>query len=383
MKPCTILAQAGARKDPLTGAISMPLHPSAAYQHPALGQSTGFDYSRTCNPTRLALEETMALAEGGSRALAFASGLAAIDAVLRLLSPGDVVVATEDLYGGTFRLFETFGKALQLRFVYVDTADTAATAAALAAPGVRGLFVEAPTNPLLKVADLKALGQLTRERGATFAVDNTFLTPALCRPLACGADIVLYSATKYLGGHNDLIAGLAVARTPEQGDRLAFIQNAAGAILGPFESWLLLRSLKTLPLRMKKHQENALAVANFLHSHPKVTKLHYPGLPSDPGHKVLSGQADGFGGMISFEVESRARVEHILASVKVFLFAESLGGAESLVTFPVIQTHADIDPKIRARLGLTDRLLRLWISLEDPADLIDDLAEVLDQAQPR
>jgi cystathionine beta-lyase/cystathionine gamma-synthase len=377
MKRDTLLAQAGGRKDPATGAISMPIHPSAAYQHPALGQSTGFDYARTANPTRLALEETLAALDGGAKASAFASGLAAIDAALRLSQPGDAVVVTEDLYGGTFRLFERFGKAMGVLFAYVDTSDTEAVAKALEAPGVRGLFVEMPTNPLLKVADLAALGALAREKRALFIVDNTFLTGAACRPLDFGADVALYSATKYLGGHNDLIAGIVVSRTAETGERIAFIQNAAGAILGPFESWLLLRSLKTLSLRLKKHEDNALAVARFLQGHPNVRNLHYPGLPSDPGHALLRAQSERFGGMISFEAASREEVERMLASVRVFMFAESLGAPESLITFPVVQTHADIDADMRARIGLTDRLVRLSIGLEDPDDLVADLASVL------
>ncbi|MDR1920502.1 MAG: PLP-dependent aspartate aminotransferase family protein [Candidatus Adiutrix sp.] len=377
MKVDTILAQAGSRRDAATGSIAIPIHPSASFQHPALGRSTGFDYSRTANPTRLALEETMAALEGGARGAAFASGLAAVDAALRLFSPGDKVAATEDLYGGTFRLFEKFGKPLNLDFIYVDTSDTEATARALDLPGVKGLFVEVPSNPLLKVADLAALGRLARQKEIFYIVDNTFLTPVVCRPFEYGADLTIYSATKYLGGHNDLIAGLAVAKTAALGERLAFIQNAVGAILGPFESWLLLRSLKTLTLRLKKHEENALAVARRLSAHPRVRNLHYPGLPSDPGHQVLAGQADGFGGMISFETESAARAAEILSSVKVFMFAESLGSAESLITYPIAQTHADIAPEIQARLGLTDCLLRLSIGLEDPGDLIDDLEAVL------
>lgn len=378
MKRDTLLAQAGARRNPHTGAISMAIHPSAAYQHQALGQSTGFDYARTANPTRQALEETLAALEGAARAFAFSSGLAAIDAVMRLFQPGDVVVVTEDLYGGTFRLFEQFGKPLRIECVYVDTSDTDAVAKALETPGVRGLFVELPTNPLLKVADLAALGKLAREKNALFIVDNTFLTAASCKPMLSGADIVVYSATKYLGGHNDLIAGAVAARTEALAERIGFIQNAAGAILGPFESWLLLRSLKTLSLRLKKHGENALAVAEFLHRHPKARNVHYPGLPSDPGHALLAKQSETFGGMISFEVASQKKVERILASVRVFLFAESLGATESLVTFPIVQTHADIDAKTRARIGLTDCLVRLSIGLEDPEDLIADLAAVLD-----
>ncbi|GHV53634.1 cystathionine gamma-synthase [Deltaproteobacteria bacterium] len=377
MKGDTILAQAGSRTDAVTGAIASAIQPSAAFRHPALGRSTGFDYSRTANPTRLTLEQTIAEYEGGDKAFAFSSGLAAIDAVMRLFVSGDALVVTEDLYGGTFRLFEQFGKALGIRFLYVDTSDTAAVAGALNTPGVKGLFVEVPTNPLLKVADLASLGALAKEKQVLYIVDNTFLTPVACKPFTFGADVVVYSATKYLGGHNDLIAGLAVARSKEWSERLAYIQNATGAILGPFDSWLLLRSLKTLSLRLKKHEANALAVAAFLSSHPRVKNLHYPGLPSDPGFKILSAQSGSFGGMVSFEVDSRAAVERILASVKVFLFAESLGATESLITYPVVQTHADIHPEIREKIGLTDKLLRLSIGLEDAEDLISDLSAVL------
>ncbi|MDR2160885.1 MAG: PLP-dependent aspartate aminotransferase family protein [Desulfovibrio sp.] len=377
MKQDTLLAQAGARRNPATGAISMPIHTSAAFQHPALGQSTGFDYSRTANPTRLALEETVAALEGAAGASAFASGLAAIDAVMRLFPPGSALVVTEDLYGGTFRLFDILGQSMGLHFLYVDTTDAAAVARALRKPGVRGLYVEMPTNPLLKVADLAALAQLAGERRALFIVDNTFLTAAACRPLELGADIALYSATKYLGGHNDLIAGIVASRTQETSGRVAFLQNAAGAILGPFESWLLLRSLKTLSLRLRKHGENALAVAEFLKGHPRVRNLRYPGLPSDPWHAILAKQAGSFGGMIAFEAQSREAVERLLASVRVFMFAESLGAAESLVTFPLVQTHADMSQEILARIGITECLVRLSIGLEDPADLIADLAAAL------
>ncbi|MDR2800371.1 MAG: aminotransferase class I/II-fold pyridoxal phosphate-dependent enzyme [Desulfovibrio sp.] len=377
MKQDTLLAQAGARRDPSTGAIAMSICPSAAFQHPALGQSTGFDYSRTGNPTRQALEETMAALEGGARAVAFASGLAAVDAVMRLFSPGDAILVTEDMYGGTYRLFERFYKNYGLRFVCTDTSETTRVSDILIRQKFKGLFVELPTNPLLKVADLKALGALAKKQGLLFIVDNTFLTPVFCRPLEFGADIAVYSATKYLGGHNDLVAGLAVAHDAALGERLAYIQNAVGAILGPFESWLLLRSLKTLSIRLKKHEENALATAEFLKGHKAAYNLRYPGLPSDPGHALLTSQSRGCGAIISFETSSRAEVERILASVRVFLFAESLGASESLITYPFVQTHADIPPDMRERSGLTDRLLRLSVGLEDKSDLIDDLARVL------
>lgn len=373
----TILAQAGARRDPATGAITMPIHLSAAFQHPALGQSTGFDYSRTANPTRLAFEETLAMLENGERAVAFGSGLAAIDAVLRLFSSGDTIVVTEDLYGGTFRLFEQFVVTQGVKFLYVDTTDLEAVKTALQSPGAKGLFVEVPTNPLLKVADINKLAGLAKSANALFIVDNTFLTPVLFRALENGADIVVYSATKYLGGHNDLIAGAAVAANAEIGERLAYIQNAVGAILGPFESWLLLRSVKTLHLRIKRQQETAMEIARFLSTHPRVRCVHYPGLPSDPGHAVLSRQASGYGAIISFEVESAAFARELLSRTKVFLFAESLGGTESLVTYPIVQTHADMDASILARTGLTDHLLRLSIGLEAPSDLIDDLTQAL------
>jgi cystathionine beta-lyase/cystathionine gamma-synthase len=377
MKLDTLLAQAGSRHDPHTGAIAVPIVTSSAFQHPGLGESTGFDYSRTSNPTRQAFEQTMAELEGGAGAAAFASGLSAIDAVLRLFKPGDKLVVTEDIYGGTIRLFERFGPLFGLEFIFVDSSDTEKTAEAMQIPGVRGLFVEIPTNPLLKVPDLKALGELSRERQALFIVDNTFLTPVLCRPLEYGADLCVYSATKYLGGHHDLIGGVVVSRTKELAERTAFIQNAAGAILGPFESWLLLRSLQTLTLRMKKHGENALAVARFLQNHPRIKNLHYPGLPADPGYKILLAEARGSGGIISFEVESPEQVKKILSSVRVFIFAESLGGAGSLITFPKRQTHEDMAPELQKKLGITDCLLRLSIGLEDAEDLLEDLHSVL------
>lgn len=378
MKLETLLAQAGSRWDTRTGAVSAPIYQVAAFRHPELGQSTGFDYSRTANPTRSVLEETMAALEGGVKASAFSSGLAALDAVLRLFKPGDRILATEDPYGGSARLFDAIYKIYGLETAYVDTSDTAAVAAAFAAGPFAALFVEMPTNPLLRVADVAAVTAIAREHSALVIVDNTFLTPVLFRPFAHGADIVLYSATKYLCGHNDVVAGLAVSRTEELGSRIAFIQNAAGAILGPMDSWLLLRGMKTLAVRLARQEQNAHAVAAFLERHPRVPRVYYPGLPSDPGHALLARQADGFGAMLSFEVETPDRIPYILKSVQVFLFAESLGGTESLVTFPAVQTHADMAPELRDRLGINDKLLRLSIGLENPDDLVADLARVLE-----
>lgn len=376
-KLSTLLAQAGSRRDPATGAISVPIYQTASFSHPALGRSTGFDYSRTSNPTRLALEETLAAADGGARGFAFASGLAALDTLLRLFVPGDRIVVTEDLYGGTFRLFERVFRPLGIAADYVDTADTAAVERALDDPRVRAVFVETPTNPLLKIADLRALAALTRARGALLIVDNTFLTPCLQRPLDLGADVVVYSATKFLAGHNDVVAGALVARTPELAERLAFLQNACGAVLGPQDAWLTLRGLKTLPLRLRQQQENATAIAAWLVVHPRVRRVLYPGLSTHPGHEILVREGSGFGGMIAFEVEDPGRIPAILESVRVFLFAESLGGVESLITYPAVQTHADIAPAIRDRLGINARLLRLSVGIEDADDLIRDLAAVL------
>lgn len=373
----TRLAQAGARRDAGTGSVSTPIHQTAPFAHTSLGQTSGFDYSRTSNPTRLALEETLAAADGGDRAFAFASGLAAIDCVLRLFSPGDRLVATEDLYGGTFRLFEKVYRPLGIETVFVDTTDPDAVERALADPRVRGLFIESPTNPLLKIANVRALAALARARKVLTIVDNTFLTPYLQRPLELGADIAVYSATKYLAGHNDVVAGAVVTNAPELSERIAFLQNAVGGILGPQDSWLTIRGLKTLPLRMQKQQENAARIAEWLTRQPRVRKVYYPGLPKHPGRDILIGEGAGFGGMISFEVEDPARVASILSGVKVFLFAESLGGVESLITYPAVQTHADIDPATRTRLGINDRLLRLSIGIENASDLIDDLDRVL------
>ncbi|GAB1535596.1 PLP-dependent aspartate aminotransferase family protein [Geovibrio sp. ADMFC3] len=377
----TILAQAGSRRDPHTGAVSTPIHQCATFRHPALGQSTGYDYSRTANPTRQALENAMAELENGARGLAFSSGMAAVDNVIRLLSPNDKVVITEDLYGGTYRIFQKVYAQYGIEAVYVDTSDIRAVEAALNDRAVKMLFVEVPTNPMLKVADIKALGELAKKRGIIFVVDNTFLSPYSLRPLDLDADIVLHSATKYLNGHNDVVAGVLVTKTQELGDRLFFFQNSVGSILSPNDSWLVLRGLKTLHLRIEKQSANALAVAEFLEKHPKVKKVFYPGLKSHQGHAVQAKQAKCFGGMVSFEVDEPALVPQILKSVKVFHFAESLGGTESLITFPAVQTHADIEPEIRERLGVTDRLLRLSIGVEHGDDLINDLKNAIENGE--
>ncbi len=377
----TVLSQAGSRWDRQAGAVSMPIYQTATFRHPALGRSTGFDYSRTANPTRQALEETLAALEGGHRGLAFGSGLAAIDAVLHLFPRGTRLAVTEDLYGGTFRLLERVYRERGIDVVYVDTSRLDSVRQALSA-GALGVFVESLTNPLLRVADVPAIAAATRAKGALLVVDSTFLTPYLQRPLDLGADVVLHSASKFLGGHNDVIAGLVVARAPELADRLAFYQNAVGGILGPHDAWLLLRGLKTLAVRLERQQTNAQAVAEWLAARPEVRCVHYPGLPSDPGHALLAALGRGFGAMVSFEVKDAARVAGILERVRVFLFAESLGGVESLITYPLVQTHADVDAATRERLGINERLLRLSIGLEHVDDLIADLAQALAGAEP-
>jgi cystathionine gamma-synthase len=350
----------------------MPIYQTATFRHPALGQSTGFDYSRTTNPTRQALEQTIAALEGGHRGFAFASGLAAIDATLHLVASGTRLAVTEDLYGGTFRLLERVYRSRGIAVDYVDTSRTENVTRALDA-GARAVFVESLTNPLLKAADVKAIAETARAHQALLIVDSTFLTPYLQQPLGLGADVVVHSASKYLGGHNDVVAGLAVARTTELAEQLAFYQNAVGGVLGPQDSWLLLRGLKTLAVRLDRQQRNAQAIAEWLARHPRVRRVYYPGLATDPGHAVLAAQSRGFGGMVSFEIDDPKRVPDILKSVRVFLFAESLGGVESLITYPIVQTHADIDVATRERLGINDRLLRLSIGLEHVDDLIADL----------
>lgn len=376
MRRDTLLAQAGSRRDERTGAVSVPVYQTATFRHPALGKSTGFDYSRSGNPTREALEDTLATLEGGCRGFAFSSGMAAIDCLLHLFAPGDRLLVTEDLYGGTFRLFDKIYRALGVEAAYVDTSNLDVVQCAWD-ERVKAVFVETPTNPLLKVADVRALAALARSRGALTLVDNTFLTPVLHRPLELGADVAVYSASKYLSGHNDVVAGAVVAAHPALADRLSFFQNALGGVLGPQDSWLVLRGLKTLSVRLERQQANARAVATFLASHPRVSRVYYPGLDGHPGRGTLARNADGFGAMVSFEVDDPALVPLLLERVQVFLFAESLGGVESLVTYPAVQTHADIPTETLERLGINDRLLRLSVGLEDPCDLVDDLAQAL------
>ncbi len=378
MNISTQAVQIGLDWDTRTGAVTVPIYQTATFRHPGLGQSTGYDYSRSGNPTRQALEEGIARLDGGARGFAYSSGMAAIANLLLLFKSGDHLIVTEDLYGGTYRLFEKIFSRYDLSFTYVDTSDLDAVRSAVR-PETRALFVESLTNPLLKVADIASLVALCRERGVLCIVDNTFLTPYLLRPLDLGADISVYSATKYLAGHNDTVAGLVVVKDPQLSETVYFHQNSVGAVLGPQDSWLTIRGMKTLSVRLDRQQENALKIACWLNSHTRVRKVCYPGLPEHPGHELMKRQSRGFGAMIAFEVDDPTLVERLLMKTNVISFAESLGGVESLITFPEGQTHADIEPGIRARLGINNVLLRLSVGIEDVDDLIADLAQAFQE----
>lgn len=375
----TRLAQYGNRTDPSTGAVSVPVYHATTFAHPGLGQSTGYDYTRTANPTRRALEEAIADLEGGARGFSFSSGMAAVHAVVCLLGQGDHIVASQDLYGGTYRLFERLLPGLGLTCSYADTGDANAVRAALR-PNTKALFIESPTNPTMRVADLPACVRIARERGLLSIVDNTFMTPYFQRPLELGADIVVHSATKYLGGHNDVLAGLVAVREAVVAERVAFVQNSIGAVLGPQDAWLLLRGMKTLALRMRRHDENGRAVAEWLARHPEVRAVFYPGLRDHPGRERHERQASGYGGMVSFELVDERLVEPLLSSVRLITFAESLGGLETLITFPARQTHADIPRQVREAYGVNDRLLRLSVGIESAGDIIADLGQALGSA---
>ena len=380
MKISTKIVQSGLVTDKTTGAISTPIYQTATFRHPELGHSTGYDYSRSQNPTRKAVEEALATLEEGHAGFAFASGLAAITAVLMLYHPGDHLIITEDCYGGTYRIIDKLFAQYGLSATFVDTSDLHQIRQALQS-STKAILLETPTNPLMKIADIRAITSIARANNSQpihVIVDNTFLSPYLQRPLTLGADIVIHSGSKYLSGHNDVVCGLVVASDPALCKQIGFIQNATGAILGPQDSWLLLRGLKTLALRLRQQEENSLAVAKWLSVHPNVTKVYYPGLPDHPGKAIQESQAAGYGGMLSFVVDHPSLPAQVLRKVKVLQFAESLGGVESLITFPAVQTHADIPVNIRERLGISDCLLRLSVGIEDVEDILADLAQALE-----
>ena len=376
MRPETACIHAAKDKTQNTGAVAVPIYQSATFSHPGVGQSTGYDYSRSGNPTREYAEALLAALEDGAGALGFSTGMAAISALMELFSPGDEMIATEDLYGGTIRLFEHISEKNGVVVKYVNTSDLAAVEAAISEK-TKGVFIESPTNPMMHVTDIAGVKERIGGREILLIVDNTFLTPYFCKPISLGADIVVHSGTKYLGGHNDTLSGFLVAATGSLDEKLRFIQKTTGAVLAPFDSFLIARGVKTLALRMEKSQENALKIARWLQGHPKVKEVLYTGLPEHPA-RVLSGrQASGFGSMISFSVDSTETAYRILNNVKLILFAESLGGVETLITYPLTQTHADVPEADRLSRGIDDKLLRLSVGIEAADDIIGDLAEAL------
>jgi cystathionine beta-lyase/cystathionine gamma-synthase len=373
----TICIHAGQEPDPATGAIITPIYQTSTYVQEALGQHKGFEYARTQNPTRRTLEANIAAIEGGRAAFAYASGMSATGAIAARLSQGDHVIVTDNTYGGTFRLFDKVLTRYGIQFTYVDTSDLAAVEHAMT-PATKLVFIETPTNPVLRLTDIRACADIAHRHGALLAVDNTFASPVLQRPLELGADLVMHSATKYLAGHSDLIGGVVVCNRDEDIEWLKFIQNSAGAILGPFDSWLVLRGTKTLPLRMAQHSANGLALAEFLEGHPKVKRTIYPGLASHPQHELAKRQMpNGFGGMLSFEVESFEAARGVLNRFKLMSLAESLGGVETLVCHPATMTHASVPPERRAKIGLSDALIRISAGIEDVEDLMADLDQAL------
>jgi cystathionine beta-lyase/cystathionine gamma-synthase len=374
----TICLHAGQEPDPSTGAIITPIYQTSTYVQDELGKHKGFEYGRTQNPTRLALERNIAAIEGGTAAFAFASGMAAIGAIGTMLKSGDHVVVSDNTYGGTFRLFDKVLRRYQLTFSYIDTSDLDAVERAFT-PQTRMLFVETPTNPMFKLTDLRAAAELAHRHDVRLVVDNTFASPYLQRPIELGADLVTHSTTKYLNGHSDSVGGIVIAMRDEDIEWLKFVQNAEGAILGPFDSWLVLRGTKTLPIRMVQHNANGLALAQYLEKHPKVKRVYYPGLPSHPQHDLARRQMRGFGGMLSFEMGSLDAARAVLNHVRLHALAESLGGVESLISHPASMTHASVPAERRAALGLTDGLVRISAGIEDIDDLKDDLAQALDR----
>jgi len=364
---------AGQEPDPTTGAVTIPIYQTSTYVQEGLGKHKGFEYARTQNPTRTALEKNMAVLEAGCAGYAFASGMAAITAVTQLLlKQNDHAVCTENVYGGTFRLFDKIVKNYGVEFTYVDTSNLGDLERAIR-PNTRMVFVETPTNPLMVITDVRAVCDLAHRHNCRVVVDNTFMSPYFQRPLALGADIVVHSTTKYLNGHSDSVGGVAVLKRQDDAARLQFIQNAAGAILSPFDSWLVLRGIKTLAVRMEAHNANGLAIAKYLAGRKDVHRVYYPGLANHTGHHLAKKQMSGFGGMIAFDLGSLDRAKRFLEAVKLCSFGESLGGVETLISHPATMTHASVPPEERARMGITDGLVRISVGIEDVEDLIADL----------
>ena len=373
----TVCLHAGQEPDPSTGAIITPIYQTSTYVQEELGKHKGYEYARTQNPTRSALERNIAAIEGGNAGFAFASGMAAIGAIATLLKAGDHAVVSENTYGGTFRLFDKVLSRYQLAFSYVDTSRLDLVERAFT-PSTRMLFVETPTNPIMQLTDLAGAADVAHRHGVRLVVDNTFASPYVQQPISFGADLVVHSTTKYLNGHSDSVGGVVVAVGDEEIQWLKFVQNAEGAILGPFDAWLVLRGTKTLPIRMMQHNANGLALAEFLADQPHVRQVHYPGLPSHPQHDLAKRQMRGFGGMLAFDLGSLAAARCVLNSVRLLALAESLGGVETLISHPATMNHASVPADRRAALGITDGLVRISAGIEDIDDLKEDLAQALD-----
>ncbi|MBQ4231748.1 MAG: PLP-dependent transferase [Lachnospiraceae bacterium] len=368
----SLLIHGGIDGDETTGAVNVPIYQTSTYKQDGLGEDRGWEYSRTGNPTRAALEKLIADLENGKYGLAFASGLAAISTVLSLFESGDKLVVSDNIYGGTFRILDNVFKNFNITYEIVNTSDIEAVKAALT-DEVKAVYIETPANPLLTITDIKAVSDVAHEKGKKVIVDNTFLTPYLQRPLNLGADIVVHSGTKYLGGHSDVVSGFIIVNDKETADRLYYLQNAIGGVLGPFDSFLMIRGIKTLGVRMDRHVENALKVAKHLESHSAVTKVYYPGLLSSPGYEVNKKQTDGPGAMISFELGDEYDVKKFFKGLKLVTLAESLGGVESLVCHPASMTHAAIPKEIRDEVGITEGLIRLSVGIENVNDIIEDI----------
>jgi len=375
----TMAIHAGVEPEPVTGALMTPIYATSTFAQPELGVNTGYEYARTSNPTRAALEANLAALEGADHGLCFASGMAAISTLMGLFKAGDHLVVSENTYGGVYRVFEQVFRDLGLSFSWVDTGDLSAVEAAFT-PRTRMLYIETPTNPVMDITDIAGASALARKHGALTAVDNTFMTPYFQRPLEHGADIVVHSTTKYLNGHSDCVGGALLTSHPGAFERLSFLQNGMGAILGPFDAFLVLRGTKTLAVRMRQHEINGNAVAQFLSGHRKVRKVYYPGLPSHPGHAVHKAQASGFGAMVAFDLGGLEEARRFLNALEVFTLAESLGGVESLACHPASMTHAAVPEDKRNAMGITSGLVRLSVGIEGVEDLIQDIAQALEKA---
>lgn len=379
MKFSTIAIHTGSEPDEATGAVTVPIYQTSTYAQDALGKTRqGYEYARTQNPTRSAVERNIAALEGARFGFAFASGMAAIDATLRLVKAGEHVIVSDNTYGGTARLFNRILANYGIEFEYVDTSDPLNVEAAIK-PNTKMVFLETPTNPVMIVTDLKEISEIAHRAGARVVCDNTFLSPYLQRPMEFGVDIVVHSTTKYLNGHSDGVGGIVVLNDEEDANWIGFVQNSAGAILSPFDSWLVVRGTKTLALRMEQHDKSGRAVAAFLEEHPKVHKVYYPGSASHPQHALARRQQRGFGGMVAFDVGSLAAAKAVLESVRLCTLAESLGGVETLISHPATMTHASVDADKRERLGITDGLVRISVGIEDTDDIIADLDQALDK----